>query len=71
MDTATQTRPRRPDNGNQKTAAFHLDVASLAAVKRLVNRGVFPNKSAAVDEALRLLRTYYADHLREDEPNAA
>lgn len=71
MDTATRIRPRRPDNTNQKTAAFHLDQVSLTAVKRLVDRGVFPNKSAAVDEALRLLRTYYADHLHDDDRNIA
>lgn len=64
MTTAVSSRPRRPDNNNQKTAAFHLDCESLDAVSRLVNLGVFPNKSAAVDEALRLLRVYYADKLR-------
>ena len=66
LDTATLPRRRRPEISGQKTAAFHLDTASLAAVQRLVNRGVFPNKSAAVDEALRLLRAYYADHLKDD-----
>lgn len=63
--TSVQPRPRRVTNADQKTASFHLDVASLDAVNALVDRGVFPNKSAAVDEALRLLRTYHADSLRE------
>jgi Arc/MetJ-type ribon-helix-helix transcriptional regulator len=71
MDTATRTRPRRVPSATTKTAGFNLDLTSLNAVNRLVDRGVFPNKSAAVDEALRLLRTYYADHLREDGTNVA
>lgn len=66
MTTAAIPRQRRAKNQQQRTAGFNLDVVSLDAVDRLVNRGVFPNKSAAVDEALRLLRTYYADHLRDD-----
>ena len=66
MDTVAPPRPRRATNADQKTAAFHLDSVSLDAVQRLVDRGVFPNKSAAVDAALRLLRTYHADDLRDE-----
>lgn len=71
MDTAPLARRRSSKNKTLKTAAFHLNVASLAAIDLLVERDVFPSKSAAVDEALRLLRTYYADHLRDEAANAA
>jgi len=70
MGTAIQTRPRRPNNPTQKTAAFHLDQSSLMAVARLVDLGVFPNKSAAVDAALRLLRSVHADALHESNNDA-
>jgi len=66
VDVAPMSRRRSVKNKTHKTAAFHVSVLSIAAVDQLVNCGVFPNKSAAVDEALRLLRTYYAEHLKDE-----
>jgi len=44
---------------NRKTYSFHLSKPSIAQIDELLERGVFENRSHAVDEALLLLLRVY------------
>jgi hypothetical protein len=70
MDDARNQPRRRQPTIDRKTAAFHVSAASLDAVNRLVALEVFPNKSAAMDEALKILIAMHRDKLVTSEQAA-
>ncbi len=66
MSTATLSTPPRRRPRQTATAAFSLLPASLDAVQALVDKGVYANKSHAVDAALVLLIAQHRDELDSD-----
>jgi Arc/MetJ-type ribon-helix-helix transcriptional regulator len=65
-DMLSRPQPRRRQSTiKRRSASFHLSAASLAAVERLVELEVYPNKSIVVDTALKHLIAYHADELRD------
>lgn len=64
------TTQRRADNVTRRTAAFHVDVAVLAALRRMVQRGEFASLSHAAERAFLLLLAAHGETVIRDEQEA-
>jgi hypothetical protein len=63
------TTHRRPNGSARRTIAAHVDEAAVIGVDRLVERGVFVNRSHAIDAAIALLLREYAEFLGKEVCN--
>ena len=69
MEKLTTTTHRRPNGAARRTIAAHVDEAAVIGVDLLVARGVFVNRSHAVDAAIALLLREYAHLLGREVSN--
>lgn len=63
--TPTRTRQRRDTPGNRATFGVYIDSDVNLSIQKLVQMRVLPNRSAAVEEGLRILIAMHADKLKE------
>ncbi|MCX2728529.1 ribbon-helix-helix domain-containing protein (plasmid) [Thermomicrobium sp. 4228-Ro] len=70
MQKLTTTTHRRPNGSARRTIAAHVDEAAVIGVDRLVERGIFVNRSHAIDAAIALLLRKYAELLGKEVCNS-
>ena len=66
MEKLTTTTHRRPMGKTRRTIAAHVDRAAMAKLDALVERGVFVNRSHAVDVAIALLLRAYGESFAKE-----
>ncbi len=67
MKRLTTTTHRRPGGNARRTIAAYVDAAAFAALDTLVQRGLFVNRSHAIDAAVALLLQKYEEVLNGEE----
>ncbi len=70
MKKLITTTHRRRNGSGRRTIAAHVDGDAVAKLDLLVERGVFVNRSHAIDAAVALLLREYADLLGKEVCNA-
>lgn len=70
MKKLITTTHRRRNGSGRRTIAAHVDGDAVAKLDLLVERGVFVNRSHAIDAAVALLLREYADLFGKEVVNA-